>query len=275
MSQAEALLNELTENIPVHDHTVVDSDTYFIIDPISRSIENTARKKNKIMQYDHKSEVFTFELPRYVEGHDMILCNVVKVHYNNIDDLTGRENADVKDVYDLHLDPEREDIVLCTWTVTREATQLAGTLNFLLQYLCEDDNGNVTYEWHTDIYMDIEVGSGRNNGPQIAIEYYDILEQWRARLFSNLPKIHTINLPLANWIESEDGTYYTQVVEMTVRSSSRVDLQPTLQQLMDIIIDGVSMFLSNDNGIVTAYSIGGIPSSDLSIQATEMVVTYA
>lgn len=183
MSQAEELLNSLTDDIPVHVHPVTDSDTYFIIDPISRAIENTARKKNTLMQYDHGSEVFTFELPRYVEGHDMILCNRVLVHWNNIDGETGEENAEATDIYDLQVDPNNEDNVICSWEITRNSTQLVGILSFLLQYMCVDDEGNATYEWHTDIYEGIEIKKTRRNGEASVIEYTDILEQWRQRLF--------------------------------------------------------------------------------------------
>ena len=182
MSQADDLLNSLSETVEEHTHTVTDSDTYFIIDPITRKIENTAREKNTLMQYDHDSEVFTFELARYVEGHDMTLCNVVKVHWNNIDGTTGQENADVTDLYDLRINPDNPDTVICSWKISRQATQLAGILSFLVQYLCESDDGTVTYEWHSDIYSDIEIKPGRNNGAAV-IEYTDILEQWRARLF--------------------------------------------------------------------------------------------
>ncbi len=67
-----------------HNHNIADSDTRFIIDPITRIIRNQASKKTTLMQNDHNSERFTFELPRYVEGHDMSLCNAVEIHYSEI-----------------------------------------------------------------------------------------------------------------------------------------------------------------------------------------------
>lgn len=139
MSQAEALLASLAEVVPEHTHIVTDSDTYFIIDPITRTLENTARKKNVIMQYDHESEVLTFEIPRYVEGHDMLLCNRVYAHWNNIGTKTGREdetveeNADLHELTDLQLNPDNPDTVICSWLVKRQSTQLVGILSFLIQ----------------------------------------------------------------------------------------------------------------------------------------------
>lgn len=183
MSQAEDLLVTISESTVDHTHEVTDSDTYFVIDPITREVENTARKKNVLMQYDHDSERFTFEVARYVEGHDMSLCNQVKVHYNNVDSTTGQENADVNDLIDLQVDPNNEENVICSWLISRQATQLVGILSFLVQYICTADDGTVIYEWHSDIYSDIEIRAGRNNGEAAVIEYTDILEQWRARLF--------------------------------------------------------------------------------------------
>ena len=74
-----------------HIHNVNDSDNKFIVDGISRVIKNASTSKTMVMQFDHNSEVFTFELPRYIEGHDMMLCNRVEVHYLNIDTATKEE----------------------------------------------------------------------------------------------------------------------------------------------------------------------------------------
>lgn len=185
MSQAEELLAELTEEVPVHTHPVTDSDTYFIIDPITKKITNTANRKNILMQFDHNSEVFTFELPRYVEGHDMLLCDTVYIHWNNIDGKTAEENADTHEATNFQVNPENEDTVICTWKIKKQSTLLAGILSFLLEYVCHDEEGNEVYSWHSDFYDDIEIRKGRDNGNAIAIEYSDLLEEWYKKLFGN------------------------------------------------------------------------------------------
>lgn len=183
MSQAEALLQSMTEDVHTHEHVVTDHDSYFVIDPDSRVIENASQTENTVMQYDHNSEKFTFELPRHVEGHDMTLCNRVRVHFNNVDGETNEENVDVAELYDLAVCPDDSDKVRCSWSITRQATQLAGTLNFLVQFECIDDVGASVYEWHTDIYTDVVVKKGRNNAEQAVIEYSNVLEQWYQRIF--------------------------------------------------------------------------------------------
>ena len=92
MSQAEALLNETTALSSIHEHPVVDSDQRYVIDPATRNISNVSGK-NSIVQYDHDSEQFTFEIPRFVDGHDMSLCNATKVHYLNIEVVEQDPNA--------------------------------------------------------------------------------------------------------------------------------------------------------------------------------------
>lgn len=183
MSQAEMLLNNLNENVQFHDHDVKDLDGYFIIDPDTREIHTADGSRNALMQYDHNSEIFTFELPRYIEGHDMTKCNRVRVHFTNIGSNSGQHNDDIAEMTDLAISADDSDKVISTWTIRREATQLAGTLNFLVQYMCVADDGAVVYEWHTDIFKDVEIKTGMNNDEASVVRYTNILEEWYQRLF--------------------------------------------------------------------------------------------
>ena len=234
MSQAEALLQNLVENVPTHSHVVTDNDSYFVINPDTHEIENASRTKNIIMQGDHNSEKFTFELARYVEGHDMILCNRVRVHFNNIDGETLEENADVAELYDLAVCPDDENKVLCSWSITRQATQLVGTLNFLVQYECIDDDGNSVYEWHTDIYDDVVVKKSRNNSEQAIIEYSNILEQWYQRIFgtgeSVLANISSTGEAQISSIISEGEKQVAAVTAAGVKQVSEVSNEGAAQK---------------------------------------------
>ena len=185
MSLAEDLLNSIAEEIPAHDHSVTDSDTYFVINPITRTIENPRGAKNVIMQYDHNSERLTFELPRYIDGHDMLECTSVTVNVDNIevDVEEPRINSDAPDMTDLRVHPSNSDKVISSWLISRNSTQLAGILSFSIEYKCVDINGNVVYEWSTDAYEAIQVKARKKNGTAAVIEHTDILEQWRTKLF--------------------------------------------------------------------------------------------
>lgn len=184
MSQADELLATLMASVTAHEHPVTDSDSYFVIDPNTHAISNGSEEENVLMQYDHMSETYTFEIPRTVEGHDMMLCNRVRVHYIVIDDEGYKSYSDVDNASALEINKDKPDTVITTWCISRNATSLVGTLNFLVQYMCVADDGEtVVYEWHTDIYTNVRIKPGMNNGEQAVSKYSDILESWYQKLF--------------------------------------------------------------------------------------------
>lgn len=183
MSLAEELLNTMSEGVPVHTHPVPDTDTYFIIDPITRKIENTTRKKTVIMQYDHNSERFTFELPRYVDGHDMLECTSITINVDNIEAEGVEFNSDAPDLTDIRVHPNDPEKVITSWLISRNSTQLAGRLSFHIEFKCVDSDGNVVYEWATDTFEDITIKARKKNGETAVIDHSDLLEQWRAKIF--------------------------------------------------------------------------------------------
>lgn len=163
-----------------HLHSVYDGDTHFKISPVTRKIENTTGKV-VLMQNDHNSERFTFEIPRYIDGHDMSLCNRVEVHYNNIDAKTKDASKNVYEVTDLQVSPNSEEVVICSWLISGNATRYAGSLNFVLRYACLTE-AVIDYQWFTDIYKEITVSESISNTATVATDNADILAQWKAEL---------------------------------------------------------------------------------------------
>lgn len=164
-----------------HIHGVFDSDTHFVIDPITRHLKNETSKKASVVQFDHDSERFTFELPRIIEGHDMTTCNVVQVHYLNIEAKTKKENKGLYEVDDLQISPEDENTVICSWLISQNATQLDGSISFLVRFSCVTE-GEPKYIWQTAPYTAITVTTGIDNSDYIVEEYADILQQWKQEL---------------------------------------------------------------------------------------------
>lgn len=168
-----------------HKHNVHDSDARFKIDAVTRVIKNGSSGKTTLIQSDHNSERFTFEVPRFVDGHDLSLCNRVQVHYINIDSTDKTKiSKDVYDVADLKVSPESENVVTCSWLIDGKATMYAGTLHFSLKFKCVSDGGSVDYVWNTAIFSGISISTGIDNGEAIVGEYSDILEQWRSEIMS-------------------------------------------------------------------------------------------
>lgn len=164
-----------------HIHGVFDSDAHFIIDPITRHLKNETSKKASVVQYDHYSERFTFELPKLIEGHDMTKCNVVQVHYLNIEAKTKKEHKGLYEVTDLQISPEDDNTVICSWLISQNATQLSGSISFLVRFACVNE-GKANYIWQTAPFTAITVTTGINNSDFIVEEYADILQQWKKEL---------------------------------------------------------------------------------------------
>ena len=176
-------MDVLTERVVKlsHIHDVYDTDNKFIVDGVSRSIKNASTSKTMVMQFDHNSEVFTFEVPRYIEGHDMSECNRVEVHYLNIDTVTKQENEGIYLVDDLKVNTDDENKLTCSWLISQNATQLVGNLNFLLRFICLTDDV-IDYVWNTAIFSGIYVSKGIYNSDIVAEQYIDKIKAWENRL---------------------------------------------------------------------------------------------
>jgi hypothetical protein len=165
-----------------HKHSVYDSDAHFKIDGTTRAVKNVSDTKTMLVQYDHNSERFTFEVPRTIEGHDLSKCNRVTVHYINIDKQTRKENKGVYEVTDLQISPDNDKVVICSWLISSNATQFVGVLQFVVQFACVE-GGEVVYAWNTARHIGVSVSDGLNNGDAVVEECADILQEWYIKLF--------------------------------------------------------------------------------------------
>ena len=167
-----------------HVHSVYDNDTHFKIDAVTRTVRNVSETKAMVVQHDHNSERFTFEIPRTVDGHDMSTCNIVQVHYINTESKDKTNTVcGVYEVDDLQICPEDDDVVICSWLISGNATRLVGNLSFIVRFVCSSEAGVIDYAWNTAVHSNVFVTAGINNGEQIVDEYADVLEAWREELF--------------------------------------------------------------------------------------------
>lgn len=160
-----------------HLHSIYDTDKHFKINPITRNITSESPKK-KLTQYDHNSERFTFEIPRFIEGHDMSLSDSVRIHYINIGQTSTDRQPGVYEVDDVQISPDSDDIVIFSWLISRNCTQFNGTLNFAIRFNCVT-NEELDYSWSTGIFAGIKVSNGLDNSEVVMDSYVDILEQWK------------------------------------------------------------------------------------------------
>lgn len=164
-----------------HEHNVRDLDARFTIDPVTKQIKNESKKKLLLAQGDHNSEIYGFRCPRYIESHDMSLCNKVEVHFFNYESQTKKFNSGKYEVKDLKIG-EDEDTVEFSWLISGNGTQLEGYTEFLIRFKCVDENNIVTYAWNTLFFSDVNVGRGSTVDELFETEYVDIIEHWKAKV---------------------------------------------------------------------------------------------
>lgn len=174
-----------------HDHNLVDDDNRFIIDGGTRQLNNVSGVKPSLMQYDHNSEKFVFEMPRYIDGHDMLNCDRLEVHYTNSTSGTSKSSrvatAGVDNLTSsLQEDPEDSNKLTFEWTITQNATQLAGTLIFQFKFWCKgnvsDDVDEAEYIWHSGKYSFVEILPSLNITDDLINKYPNAIEELDMRL---------------------------------------------------------------------------------------------
>lgn len=88
-----------------------------------------------------------------------------------------------------------------------------------------------------------------------------------------LPRIATVTLPASGWTGSANP--YSQIVTVNgVTVNSKLDLQPTAQQIVQLQNADIALMAENNGGTVTFYALGGKPSTDYTMQVLLTEVAY-
>lgn len=157
-----------------HTNKIKDTETHFVIDPLSRVITNSLAVNNTIVQYDHNSERFTFEMPRYVDGHDMLESTIVRIHYRNSASTGLMKTNGIYTPDDLAVSDEDENTITFSWLLSSATSQYIGFLYFSVQFLCLEDE-TIVYAWNTSIYKDVVIAESINNSEEVVAEINDAL----------------------------------------------------------------------------------------------------
>lgn len=137
-----------------HLHDIRDNDSHFIIDPETRNVTNRTGAMVTVMQYDHNSERVTFEIPKEIEGHDMSLSDIVQVFYENTSKGTSASNrvtvSGANEIFDMAPAEDDPDVLVFSWLIGQQTTQLAGTIKFQIRFVCHGDTAIPEYSWRTN-----------------------------------------------------------------------------------------------------------------------------
>lgn len=255
-----------------HLHNVYDSDIHFKLDLKTRLFLNESELKTLVAQGDHNSERFTFEIPRYIERHDMTLCNRIEIYYININSSTKETSQDVYIVDDMQVSPDDTNVVIFSWLLSNNATKYNGNLSFVIKFKCIT-NDVVDYQWSTLIYSKVQVCSSYDHAEQVITVYTDVLEKWKQELIDDMKqnttsaRIGEVRLTANGWIGN--ASPYSQVVNVAgVTENSQVDLTPSVTQLSAFWEKDLAFVTENVGGVVTVYAIGQKPTNDYTIQVT-------
>ena len=89
-----------------------------------------------------------------------------------------------------------------------------------------------------------------------------------------LPTPVSVTIYADQWEQASDDRWY-QVVTVnnaTITSRSKIDLQPDSQQLSIFHEKDLAFVTENEDGVVSVYCVGQVPTNDYTIQATVMEV---
>ena len=164
-----------------HKNKIQDSEIHFKIDPGTRAITNSYPGNNTIVQYDHNSERFTFDIPRYVDGHDMAESSEVRVHYINSMSTGLNKTSGMYICNDLRISEDDDDLVTFSWLVSSAATQYIGFLHFSIQFICLNGT-KIEYSWNTGVYKDISIIESINNADEIVTNEVDAIAALKEEL---------------------------------------------------------------------------------------------
>ena len=90
------------------------------------------------------------------------------------------------------------------------------------------------------------------------------------------PTPASITLYANKWKQSDEENMWYQVVVVsnaTITEYSKIDLQPSPEQLCIFYEKDLAFVTENEDGVVTVFCIGQKPTNDYTIQATVMEVT--
>lgn len=87
-------------------------------------------------------------------------------------------------------------------------------------------------------------------------------------VFNVLPRLSSISLS-SSWSGNDPYSQVVHIQNQTITSKTKVDLQPTSSQIEALKEARViSLYIENNNGVLTAVAFGGPPSDAMTIQCT-------
>ena len=177
MSKAEELLNTLSED-NVMALTAESSTEPHIVIGSDRHIAVPSQLKRIAVQYDHNIETVTFDCPRYWDDHDMSTMTIY-INYKRPDSKLGSYIAD-----NITIDESDDTIMHFDWTISKNVTEKAGSISFLVCVKTVNDEGEDINHWNSELNSEMYVSQGLEAEQYFEEMYPDIITQLLLRMDS-------------------------------------------------------------------------------------------
>ena len=151
-STAEEMLSSLTEE-EIAAYTANPEERHIIVDE-TRKITVPDELKRIAVQYDHNIETVTFDCPRYWDNHDMSTMTVY-INYKRPDSIFGSYIAD-----NIRIDESDDAIMHFDWTISKNVTEKAGAISFLVCIKTVNDEGKDVNHWNSELNSEMYVSQG-------------------------------------------------------------------------------------------------------------------
>lgn len=293
MSEATTLLDQLSDAELAAYSEDGPIDDVILIDARGRLVNVPSTELLFGVETDQETERKYFRCPRIVGDNIDLSTLSLRVHYSN---ANGEKDKYLVD--DVQVDG---NYITFSWQLKEKVLRYKGAVKFIICAVKSEANGTLKNRWNTTLAsgtvleglpVDDLDPTEEATARDVIAQLLDLL-QTRAdasvqavedkgdEVIRNISeqtfvaKRLELTLPTADWDYSSEYGYYRQTV--TVEGStihSKIDLQPTSQQLVELINNGISMFVANEDGVINVYAIGGNPGIDMTIQATKMEVVF-
>lgn len=81
------------------------------------------------------------------------------------------------------------------------------------------------------------------------------------------PRVVSVELT-TNWHQDAEGKYSQVIALENITKHSRLDLQPSVDMIAEFKQLGLVFVTENNDGVITVYSVGNVPSQSYTMQAT-------
>lgn len=106
-----------------------------------------------------------------------------------------------------------------------------------------------------------------SNNQSLNVEF----NTFQAVKMTQIPRVVNISLLAEAWV-GETSPYSQTIEVLNATEYSKVDLQPSVEQLEVFHEKDLTFLTENDEGVITVYAVGDKPKNDYTVQATVMEV---